>query len=178
MPANSWDVYFHRICVAVSKNSKCLSRQIGAILVRDKSIVATSYNGPPVGIPHCDSLRRRTYLHESTINLTDHVFIKQWVQDNLNVCPRTLMGFTSGKGVDHCIAAHAERNLLNQCARLGIATKETKLYMSAEILPCKECFLELIQAGINEVVCVKVEPYEDIEWLMKYSDLSVREFYL
>jgi len=48
-----WDTYFHSICIAVASKSPCLSRKIGAILVRDKSIVATGYNGPPRGVPHC-----------------------------------------------------------------------------------------------------------------------------
>ena len=50
----NWDQYFYDVCVVVSKNTKCFSRKIGAILVRDKSIVSTGYNGPPRGIPHCD----------------------------------------------------------------------------------------------------------------------------
>ena len=50
---NSWDRYFHTICEAVASKSPCLSRHIGAILVRDHSIVSTGFNGPSRGIPHC-----------------------------------------------------------------------------------------------------------------------------
>jgi len=50
---NKWDLYFHSICIAVASKSPCLSRKIGAILVRDHSIVSTGYNGPPRGVPHC-----------------------------------------------------------------------------------------------------------------------------
>jgi len=48
-----WDTYFHSICVAVASKSPCLSRKIGAILVKDHSIVSTGFNGPSRGIPHC-----------------------------------------------------------------------------------------------------------------------------
>ena len=50
---DKWDNYFHSICVAISLNSPCMSRKIGAILVRDKSIISTGYNGSARNIPHC-----------------------------------------------------------------------------------------------------------------------------
>ena len=51
-----WDTYYNRICRAVASKSPCLSRQIGAILVKENVVVATGYNGPPRGYPHCESV--------------------------------------------------------------------------------------------------------------------------
>ena len=98
------------------------------------------------------------------------------MRDGLTKCPRKLLGYKSGEGIDLCIAAHAERNLLNQCARLGVSVKDAILYMNAPVLPCKECFLEIIQSGIKEVVCVEFNAYNDIEWLIHFSTVEVRVF--
>lgn len=172
---NKWDRYFYGICEAVSLNSKCLSRKIGAILVKDRSVIATSYNGPPRGIPHCSSRSRRKFLHES---LGENSFKREWIDSEIDVCPRKLMGFKSGEGLDICNAAHSERNLINQCARLGISVEGLDIYMNASVTPCKECILELIQVGISNVICLKSEPYNDIKWLIEFSNLNIREFYL
>ena len=171
--SNKWDRYFYGISEAVSKNSSCLSRQIGAVLVRDQSVIATGYNGPPRDIPHCDSLDRREYLIEK-LKLTGLDVSN--MRAKLDECPRKILGYKSGEGLDICIAAHAERNLLNQCARLGVSAQGAVLYMNAKILPCKECFLELIQCGVKEVVCAEFNSYNDIEWLVHFSKIGVRVF--
>jgi dCMP deaminase len=171
---NKWDKYFLGICEAVAKKSSCLSRKIGAILVRNNAIVATAYNGPPIGIPHCDSQQRRNYFAQEFPDK----FPKDYALIKSDECPRQLMGFESGKGLDLCIAAHAERNLLNQCARLGVPVEGTSLYMNAVVFPCKECFLELIQCKIKTIVCIQAEPYNEITWLLKHSNITVRECYI
>jgi len=170
---NRWDSYFFGVCEAVAKKSSCLSRQIGSILVKDNTIFATAYNGPPRGIHHCDSYQRRMWLYENIEG-----FKYEWVSDELDVCPRKLLGYKSGEGIGVCIAAHSERNLLNQCSRLGIKSEGSVIYMNAEVLPCKECFLEMIQCGIVGVVCLNATPYNDIRWLLEESNITVREFYL
>ena len=175
MSGSKWDKYFYGVCEAVSKNSSCLSRQIGAVLVRDNGIISTAYNGPPRGIPHCDSFARRDYLIKKNKLSESKV---SCLKNELNKCPRQILGYKSGEGIDICIAAHAERNLLNQCARLGISVQGTTLYMNANVLPCKECFLELIQCGVKEVVCVELNAYNDIEWLVEHSRIIIRAFYL
>jgi dCMP deaminase len=89
--------------MAVASKSPCHSRQIGAILVRDKSIVATGYNGPPRDVPHCKE------------------------------CPRKAQGYASGEGLHLCPATHAEANCIINAARLGVVTLETTLYMNCII---------------------------------------------
>jgi dCMP deaminase len=172
----NWDKYFHTICNAVATKSSCMSRQLGAILVRDNSIVATGFNGPPRGIPHCDNLYRREAIINSVTNLS--INIQHCLLTEFDICPRKLMGFKSGEGLQNCNAAHAERNCLINAARLGISTLNTTLYLNATVLPCKDCFLELINAGITSIVVEEIKEYNDIEFLLKYSDIQVRTFSL
>jgi len=145
-----WDKYFHAICCAVALKSPCQSRQIGAILVRDKSIVATGYNGPPRGIPHCGS-----------------------------ICPRKAAGYKSGEGLHLCPAAHAETNCIVNAARLGVSTLNTTLYMNC-ITPCRECMKLLINAGVAEIVVDELTQYDEmsIKLLSVLSQPVVRRFIL
>ena len=143
-----WDEYFHSICKAVSNNSKCLSRQIGAILVRDKVIICTGYNGPPRGIPHC----------------------------NGDICPRRAKGYVSGDGLHLCPAAHAECNAIVQAARLGIQTRGAILYLNTQI-PCKDCLIKIINSGIEEVVCTEMKQYDFLtDFLLANSNIKIRLF--
>ena len=118
-----WDRYFMDIAIAVSKNSKCLSRQIGVVLVRNKSIIATGYNGPPRGVHHCEG----------------------------TICPRKAAGYGSGEGLHLCRAAHAERNAISNAALNGVSTNNCILYMNC-VLPCKDCAAMIINSGICMVV--------------------------
>lgn len=145
-----WDAYFLSICNAVGSNSKCMSRKIGAILVRDKVVICTGYNGPPRGIAHCEG----------------------------EECPRRTAGYKSGEGLHLCPAAHAERNAIVQAARLGIQTKEATLYLNTGV-PCKDCLIEMINAGISEIVCTNIFFYDNLsETILNQSHLKVREFEL
>jgi dCMP deaminase len=176
----NWDSYYHEICVAVAKKSNCLSRSIGAILVKDKSIVATGYNGPPRDIPHCDSPERREYIISQLPPIVDDAYKQKIVyglRSELNKCPRQILGYASGEGLSLCIAAHAERNCLINAARLGVSTLGTTLYLNT-LLPCKDCLIELINAGIVEIVCEENRNYNDIDFLLLHSDIRVREFVL
>lgn len=165
-----WDQYFWRVATAVASKSPCFSRQIGAILVRDKSIVATGYNGPPRGFPHCGIER-----YSTDGNLQKVLVSAAGVETN---CPRSLLGFSSGHGLELCYAAHAERNCLINAARLGVSTLGCTLFMNA-CVPCKNCIIELINAGIKEVVVETTELYdEESELLIVHSDLLIREFSL
>jgi dCMP deaminase len=118
-----------------AKMSKCLSRQIGAILVRNKHVIATGYNGPPMGIPHCE-------YRTSEGQYSNHVILG---------CPRHRMSFKSGEGMEHCPAVHAEINPIIQCARFGVSTLNSTLYAFCGT-PCINCTKEIIQAGITRVV--------------------------
>jgi dCMP deaminase len=142
-----WDSYFLVVCNAVASKSSCLSRQIGAILVRDHSIVSTGYNGPARGYPHCEGQ-----------------------------CPRRQAGFKSGEGLVHCPAAHAEGNCIANAARIGVSTVGTILYMNTQI-PCKDCMILLVNAGICEVVITDLTPYSNMSIdIAKYGNIQIRRF--
>jgi dCMP deaminase len=103
--------------------STCLSRQVGAVIIRDKQIIATGYNGAPTGAIHC----------------TD-----------IGYCERKKRGIPSGQGLELCRAGHAEANAINQCAKHGISCKGATLYVTTQ--PCVFCCIHLIQAGITKVI--------------------------
>ena len=172
----SRDEWFFNLCLEVGSNSKCLSRKIGAVLVRDKSVVTTGYNGPHRGIPTCD--QRWSIDKEFWKKYGDS--IKQGTSTK-DKCPRYVIGFKSGEGLDVCVAGHAERNALINAARLGIETRgfehdPTTLYMSCGI-PCTPCMVEIINAGVNEIVVTSISFYDQsAEYLLKNSDLKVRLF--
>jgi len=153
-----WDKYFHNICVAISSKSPCLSRQIGAILVRDKSIISTGYNGPARGYPHC--------AHDSNKSSKG------------NICPRKAKGYQSGEALHLCPAAHAEGNTVANAARNGVSTIGTTLYMNC-IIPCKDCAILLVNAGIVEVVVDDITPYHEMSvGILNKGGIKVRRFNL
>jgi dCMP deaminase len=129
-----WDEYFMCICDAVSAKSSCHSRQVGAIIARDKSVVSTGYNGPPSGYKHCETCARRK-------------------KDD----------YSHGKNLSICPAAHAETNAIANAAKLGVSTLDTTLYLNTDY-PCRECMKYIVTAGISEVVSLTGELYHKISY--------------
>jgi len=136
-PNISSDLYFYNLCVAIASKSHCLSRQIGAILVFEDSIISTGYNGPPRGVSHCE-----------------------------HACPRKAVGYPSGEGLHLCPAAHAEANCIVNAARLGIQTLDSTMYMNCPI-PCAECTKLIINAGITHLVVEDASFYSTNTELME-----------
>lgn len=173
-----WDTYFHDVCYAISTKSPCLSRKIGAILVKDHSVVATGYNGPPRGTPHCGAERNikdealaRMISLEEVRNLYSKIELQ-------NTCPRRILQYESGKGMQWCPAQHAEENAISNAARLGVTTKGCILYMNC-VIPCQKCFGTLINAGIVEIVVDEITVYDEhTQFIMDNSNIKVREFKL
>ncbi len=118
----SWDQYFMDITRLVATRSTCLRRQVGAILVKDRNILATGYNGVPSGISHCDA----------------------------SGCLRERLGVPSGERHELCRGLHAEQNSIIQAARHGISIDASTLYCTT--MPCIICTKMLINAGITRVV--------------------------
>jgi len=106
----------------VSTRSTCLRRQVGAVIVRDRRILTTGYNGPPRGIAHCDVVG----------------------------CLREQMGVPSGQRLDICRALHAEQNAIIQAALHGVYTEGAMIYVTHQ--PCFTCAKMIINAGIVRVV--------------------------
>jgi dCMP deaminase len=106
----------------VSERSTCLRRRVGAVLVKDKQILATGYNGAPTGIVHCDE----------------------------SGCLRQKLNIPSGERHEICRGLHAEQNVILQAAYHGVLTKDSILYITNA--PCSICTKMIINAGIKEVV--------------------------
>ncbi len=117
----SWDQYFMSITRLVAQRSTCLRRKVGAILVKDKRILCTGYNGAPAGLKHCLEIG----------------------------CLRERLGVKSGQRHELCRALHAEQNVLIQAAYHGIAVQGAVLYCTN--LPCSICTKMLINAGIKKI---------------------------
>jgi len=174
----NWDEYYLNICKEVGKKSHCHSRQIGSILVKDKIIISTGYNGPARGIPPCNG----RYFND--LVLIERIGLKPMskkLQDahKQKICPRKFLGYKSGEGLEWCPAVHAEKNCLLAAARMGITTKGATLYIDATVSPCTQCFSAAVNAGVNEIVVLKNDIYDPtLEWVMKNTFLKVREYKL
>lgn len=117
-----WDTYFMDIAHVVAKRGNCLRRQVAAVIVREKRIISTGYNGTPRGIRNC---------YEGG-------------------CPRCSSKAASGAHLGDCVCSHAEENAIVQAAYHGIAVNRATLYST--ISPCLLCAKMIINAGIVEVV--------------------------
>ncbi len=118
----SWDQYFLRITEQVAGRSTCLRRQVGALLVKDKRILATGYNGAPVGLRHCSEVG----------------------------CLRESREIVSGEHHELCRGLHAEQNAIIQAALHGIKIAGATLYSTHQ--PCVLCAKMLVNAGIKRIV--------------------------
>lgn len=162
------DLYFLRLAREVAKNSSCLSRKIGSVLVKDGCIISTGYNGAPKGVKHCDE-RDLDFYAQLDKKLHNEVYAMR------NVCPRREFKYLSGQGLHLCQAVHSERNAIIQSARNGISTKDTVLYCYCP-LPCKDCMIELINSGVKEIVCLKGEDYDNYSRvLLNEAKIILRE---
>ena len=149
----SRDHWFYNMALTVGSYSKCHSRKIGAVLVKDNSVISTGYNGPPRGVPTCDQrwVIDKAFKEKYGQHIEPDDEKGTTPQDPKGVCPRRIIGFPSGEGLGICPAGHAERNALINAARLGIKTNNTKIYMSCGV-PCTPCMVEIINSGVNEIV--------------------------
>ena len=139
----SWDFYFMSIAEAVAVRSTCLRRQIGAVIVKDKYIVSTGYNGAPRGVPHCSETG----------------------------CLRQQYNVPSGERHEICRGSHAEINAIAQAAFAGVSTKEAELYCTTE--PCSFCTKAIINAGIVRIVYIYPYPDPLARELREMAGLSV-----
>ena len=175
-----WDAWYHELCTVVAKKSQCLSRKIGAILVRDKAVVSQGYNGPPRGVQTCDErwLNDPELRKVAGFKQDDSEFLMMHENKLEGICPRYVpeMGFKSGEGLEWCVAGHAERNALINAARFGITTKGLKIYMDCGV-PCTPCLVEIINAGIEEIIVTKMTFYDQSsEYLLKESGIPIRVY--
>jgi len=141
-----WDEYFLEIAGVVAKRSTCMRRQIGAVIVSDRRILTTGYNGAPSGLAHC--------LEQG--------------------CLRDKLGIPSGTRQEMCRALHSEMNAIIQAAQHGVCTKGATLYCTHQ--PCSVCARMLINAGIERIVFTGDYPDEFAMSLLQEAGIELVRF--
>jgi dCMP deaminase len=118
----SWDEYFMNIAKVVASRSNCMKRKVAAIIVRDKRVISTGYNGTPRGTRNC----------------------------NEGGCPRCNTLAASGTALDECLCSHGEENAIVQASYHGVSLKDAIIYST--FAPCLQCAKMIINSGIREVI--------------------------
>ena len=140
-----WDRYFMDIAHVAATRSNCSRRQVAAVLVRDRRIISTGYNGTPRGVKNCCD----------------------------GGCPRCSSNAPSGSNLHECLCSHAEENAIVQAAYHGIAVKGATLYTTYS--PCLLCAKMIINAGIVEVVYHEHYSIDDVSTrLLHEAGVAVR----
>ena len=149
MPMNKWDKRFMELTELVATWSSCyqVNRHVGAIIVKDKRVMATGYNGAPAGIKSCEEKGE---------------------------CLRRKLNIESGTKHELCFAVHAEQNAVIQAARSGINTNGSTLYCTHQ--PCVICAKIIINAGIRRVVYKHGYPDEFSLQLFEEAGVLVEKF--
>jgi dCMP deaminase len=142
----SWDEYFMKAAFLVSQRSSCLRRKVGAVLIKNKQILATGYNGAPSGIKHCEQTG----------------------------CLRAKLNIPSGQRHEICRGLHAEQNVILQAARHGVSSQEGVLYVTNT--PCSICAKMIINAGIKEVIVADSYPDKIALQFLKQAKIKLRKY--
>ncbi|NGM17587.1 deoxycytidylate deaminase [Xiamenia xianingshaonis] len=142
----SWDEYFMKLANEVATRTTCLRRTVGAVIVKDKRILATGYNGAPSGLRHCAETG----------------------------CLRQQLGIPSGQRSEICRGLHAEQNAIVQAARYGIDIAGASIYVNTQ--PCVICAKMIINAGITEVIYQNPYPDELAMDMLAEAGIKMRVF--
>ena len=145
-PRPSYDEYFMEMAHVVAKRSTCLRRKVGAILVKEKHILSTGYNGAPKGHKHCSETG--------------------CLRENLNI--------PSGQRHELCRGLHAEQNAIIQAAVFGVSIKGSVLYCTNT--PCVVCVKMLINAGVTEIIYSGEYPDDLAKRMLEESTLKIKRF--
>ncbi len=147
MKRPNWDDYFMSITELVSSRSTCLRRKVGAIIVKEKRILTTGYNGPPQGVKHCDEL---------------------------GGCLRDKLNVPSGERMELSRAVHAEQNAIIQAAKYGIDINGGTMYVTNH--PCFICAKMIINAGIKTIIYKEGYPDEFAKEILKEAGIEVKKY--
>ena len=143
----SWDQYFLEIAKTASKRASCFrGKKVGAVLVKDRQILSTGYNGAPKGVKNCLELDK---------------------------CIRDEKGLASGERLEFCRATHAEANAIAQAAFQGVSTRGSALYTTH--FPCVLCAKLLINSGVNEIVYSEEENDELSKGVLEEAGVKIRK---
>ena len=140
------DEYFMAMAELAATRSTCLRRHVGAVIVKDKQVLSTGYNGAPKDLPHCSEVG----------------------------CRREELGIESGTRHELCRGVHAEQNAVIQAAVFGVSVNGATLYSTHH--PCVLCVKILINAGIERVVYKEGYPDDLAQEILNESDMIIEEF--
>jgi len=147
MPSNldrpSWENYFMDIAILVARRSTCLRRKVGAVIIKDKRILTTGYNGAPTGMHHCTE----------------------------RGCLREQLKIPSGERHELCHGTHAEQNAIIQAAYHGISIKDATLFCTN--FPCSICAKMIINAGIKTIYYLSEYEDAMSEEMLKTAGITI-----
>ncbi len=141
-----WDQYFMQMAEFAATRTTCLRRAVGAVIVKDRRVLATGYNGAPQGLTHCEELG----------------------------CLRQQLNVPSGQRHELCRALHAEQNAIITAARYGVNIDGATIYVNTQ--PCVVCAKMLINAGITEIVYKNPYPDELSMSMLGESGIKLRVY--
>jgi len=142
----SWDQYFLTITRQVAERSTCNRAKVGAVIVREKNILATGYNGAPAGLPHCHEVGCLIYQSKTPTG------------ENEENCYRTI---------------HAEINAIAQAAKNGVSIRDADIYVTHT--PCIHCLKVLINTGIKRIFYEKEYKLHTVSELLTSTDVTLQK---
>lgn len=146
MKRPGWDEYFMKMAQVASLRSNCAKRKVAAVIVRDKRVITTGYNGTPRGTDNCFE----------------------------GGCPRCNGLAESGTKLDECLCSHGEENAITQAAYHGVSVRGATIYTT--FAPCLMCTKMIINAGLHEVVYNMEYPLNETSFrLLKDADVTCRK---
>jgi dCMP deaminase len=135
-----WDRYFLKICRVVAERSTCTRARVGAVIVRNRMILTTGYNGSPAGHPHCTDVG----------------------------CLVVTSTNSDGQVEENCIRTiHAEINAIAQAAKNGVSIDGADIYITHS--PCMNCLKVLLNTGVHRICFEKPYKLERVAWLLEHS---------
>lgn len=150
-----WDNYFIEMARLVSTRGTCDRAKVGSVIVKDKRVLATGYNGSLPGQPHCDDGKPPRYICIACDYYCECQ--KDYEKGVVSVCPNCGMKLEYYPRTDHdmeeghCVRViHSEANAIAQAAKLGHSVDGASIYCTH--LPCWNCYKLLVSAGIKEIV--------------------------
>jgi dCMP deaminase len=142
----TYDEYFMKMAYLAASRSTCLRRKVGAVLVKDKHVLSTGYNGPPKGMKHCDETG----------------------------CIREQLNVPSGERHEICRGLHAEQNAIIQASVFGVSIKDASIYVTNT--PCIVCAKMLINAGCKEIIYHGDYPDDLAMQMLNDSNIKLRKY--
>jgi len=142
----SWDEYFMKITHDVAERSTCLRRHVGAIIVMERRLLSTGYNGGPSGLRHCSETG----------------------------CLRAERNIPSGERQEICRGLHAEQNAIIQAAQYGVSIRGAMIYSTTQ--PCITCAKMIINAGLTKVVYEGDYPDDLSLGMLQEADIELVKF--